>query len=158
MEQIKKDTYPIISLFKSVIHPKDIATLKLDALPNRKALFCVNIPDGVLAFVFYPCDAPNVGLPTEPPLPIAVLARVLSVMKSGPHQEEVVVQGLRRVELDYVIHHNEAYSDGPHPYDRAVITEIFPEVTTQIILISSAKSFVFTKILPKLIPAFLKIN
>ena len=131
MESQDKNTYPIISLFKSVIHPKDIATLKLDALPDRNALFSVNVPDGILAFVFYSCEAPSVGLPTDPPLPIVVLARVLSVINSGAHQEDIVVQGLRRVELDYVIHHNEPYPDGPHPYDRAVVSEIYSEITTQ---------------------------
>jgi ATP-dependent Lon protease len=131
MDHPSKNVYPIISLFKLVIHPKDIATLKLEALPNRNALFSVNVPDGVLAFVFYPSEAPSSGLPTEAPLPIAVLARVLSRVTSGRHQEDIIVQGLRRVELDYVIHHNEPYHDGPHPYDRAVVTEIYPEMTAQ---------------------------
>lgn len=131
MDHQANNIYPVISLFKAVIHPKDIATLKLEALPNRNALFSVNIPDGVLALVFYPSEAPSSGLPTEAPLPIAVLARVLSKVTSGHHQEDIIVQGLRRVELNYVVHHNDSYHDGPHPYDRAVITEIYPEQTTQ---------------------------
>lgn len=131
MDPQANNIYPVISLFKAVIHPKDIATLKLEARPNRNALFSVNIPDGVLALVFYPSEAPSTGLPTEPPLPIAVLARVLSKVTSGHHQEDIVVQGLRRVELNYVIHHNDSYHDGPHPYDRAVIAELYPEQTTQ---------------------------
>ena len=52
MDHQANNIYPVISLFKAVIHPKDIATLKLEALPNRNALFSVNIPDGVLALVF----------------------------------------------------------------------------------------------------------
>jgi ATP-dependent Lon protease len=123
--------YPVISLFKVVIHPRDIATLKLEALPNRNALFSINIPDGVLTLVFYPSDAPSSGLPTEPPLPVAVLARVLSRVTSGPHQEDIIVQGLRRVLLHDVIHHNETYHDGPCPFDRGIVSEIYPEPPTQ---------------------------
>ena len=70
--------YPVVSLFQVVIHPEHIATLELKALPNRNALFSVNIPDGLIVIVSYPCEAPLSGLPQEAPLPIAVLARALS--------------------------------------------------------------------------------
>lgn len=123
--------YPVISLFKVVIHPRDIATLKLEALPNRNALFSINIPDGVIAIVFYPSEAPSSGLPTEPPLPVAVLARVLTRTTSGHHQEDIVVQGLRRVRVHDIIHHNEIYHDGPCPFDRAMVTELYTEPSTQ---------------------------
>lgn len=124
-------TYPVISLFKAVIHPKEIATLQLDALPNRNAVFSVNVPDGSLLLVFYPIDAPSAGLPEEPPLPVAVLARVLSQVTSGAHQEDIVVQGLRRVHLHDVIHHTETYHDGPCPFDRGIISEIYNQPPTQ---------------------------
>ena len=128
-----QDYRPVISLYQALLYPHEIALLKLESLPNRNALFSLNIPDGEVIIVFYP-EAPRKGHEGDV-LPIAVEARILSHVKAGREREEVTVQGLRRVNLDQLIPVGDMVEGWSSPFDQALISPLEEsEVTHQHIL------------------------
>ncbi|MBM4291443.1 MAG: endopeptidase La [Deltaproteobacteria bacterium] len=149
--------YPALSLHKSVVYPREIATLRLEAAANRSALFSLDIPDGVVALVFYP-QAPSSAAPAPAPVPVAVEARVLSHVAGGRDLEEVTVQGLRRMRLVDLIEHGERPEGEPlaYPFDRAQLEPLDPEDLTQEHVALRAQLLGLYEQLTRLSPSFPK--
>jgi ATP-dependent Lon protease len=88
--------YPAISLHKTVIFPGEIATLKLEAQHNRNVLKAVQNQDQKIALLFYSTPTP---LASAERLEIGIEARILNQNYSGLEQEEITIQGLRRMRV-----------------------------------------------------------
>ena len=93
--------YPVVSLHKIVVYPTEIVTLTLDSTANRSAIFGLDLPDETVALIFY-----QTSQSTEP-LPVAIEAKVLSRLATGHEQDEVILQGIRRLTIQKHFPHDE---------------------------------------------------
>jgi ATP-dependent Lon protease len=100
--------YPLISLDKQIIYPHQVITCILNQTANRNALFSLDSPHDSLIVVFN-TRSNSLSYPT--PISIGVEVRVISYTHLGREQDEVVLQGIQRVDVVDIVGEGEYLED-----------------------------------------------
>ena len=121
-------TFPALLLSKAILYPRQIATLSMEGLANRSALYEVSEPDGHLVLLF---QSPNTGQ-NQNVASIGLEVRLLEHLSSGKESEEIIIQGLRRVRIIQLREAGEFHEDSEEILNyHQVEIEALPPVTDE---------------------------